>query len=294
MTATAAAIKRLDDLFQNIRLENDALKNGTRKKSKEGGAHHERVHFNPIVVTKDCDIHGRRSIASSGGNGRSAIGPRRESMPAGLNAIPVRRRGQGMVLGSPNRDSLCHPAGYASTLRKEPLSAFGSTNSLRRGGEIAARKEAFSTLNNAASKRDAYAPVGANGAKKELNGGFKRDYCVDKGMGKGSSSSLTRRFSTDSLDSIRRNSWDTNRRESSGSSAGFDDPIWEENNLDEVGGFFARLGIVETTDRSEASNSQKKSKILLKKKILWRRKCVRRAIFRNIEVRVEGRFHRRR
>jgi hypothetical protein len=44
-----------------------------------------------------------------------------------------------------------------------------------------------------------------------------------------------RRFSTDSLDSLRRNSWDpSNRRGSSGSSAGCEDPIWEETRVSRV------------------------------------------------------------
>lgn len=37
-----------------------------------------------------------------------------------------------------------------------------------------------------------------------------------------------RRLSTDSLDNLKRNSWDPGRRGSSGSSGGWDDPIWEE------------------------------------------------------------------
>ncbi|KAF6197883.1 hypothetical protein GE061_008857 [Apolygus lucorum] len=37
-----------------------------------------------------------------------------------------------------------------------------------------------------------------------------------------------RRFSTDSLDGLRRNSWDPSRRGSSGSSVGCEDPIWED------------------------------------------------------------------
>ncbi|XP_051172145.1 WD repeat-containing protein 47 isoform X4 [Leptopilina boulardi] len=42
-----------------------------------------------------------------------------------------------------------------------------------------------------------------------------------------------RRFSTDSLDNLKRNSWDsTTRRGSAGSSCGWDDPIWEEGYFD--------------------------------------------------------------
>ncbi|XP_015430018.1 PREDICTED: WD repeat-containing protein 47 isoform X1 [Dufourea novaeangliae] len=41
-----------------------------------------------------------------------------------------------------------------------------------------------------------------------------------------------RRLSTDSLDNTKRNSWDPGRRGSSGSSGGWDDPIWEEGAFD--------------------------------------------------------------
>lgn len=37
-----------------------------------------------------------------------------------------------------------------------------------------------------------------------------------------------KRFSIDSLDNSRRNSWDAGRRGSTGSSGGWDDPIWED------------------------------------------------------------------
>ena len=40
-----------------------------------------------------------------------------------------------------------------------------------------------------------------------------------------------RRLSTDSLDNLKRNSWDPGRRSSSGSSGGWDDPIWEEGSF---------------------------------------------------------------
>lgn len=41
-----------------------------------------------------------------------------------------------------------------------------------------------------------------------------------------------RRLSTDSLDNTKRNSWDPGRRGSSGSSGGWDDPIWEEGTFE--------------------------------------------------------------
>ncbi|CAD6240165.1 GSCOCG00002535001-RA-CDS [Cotesia congregata] len=44
-----------------------------------------------------------------------------------------------------------------------------------------------------------------------------------------SSVERSKRFSTDSLDNFKRNSWDPGRRSSSGSSGGWDDAIWEED-----------------------------------------------------------------
>ncbi|XP_015608709.1 general transcriptional corepressor tupA isoform X3 [Cephus cinctus] len=40
-----------------------------------------------------------------------------------------------------------------------------------------------------------------------------------------------RKCSTDSLENLKRNSWDPGRRGSSGSSGGWDDPIWEEEDI---------------------------------------------------------------
>ena len=64
-----------------------------------------------------------------------------------------------------------------------------------------------------------------------------------------------RRFSTDSLENLKRNSWDTGRRGSSGSSGGWDDPIWEEgshNNTNKVNqhpemiNYWAKQSIIES------------------------------------------------
>ncbi|KAK7578265.1 hypothetical protein V9T40_010470 [Parthenolecanium corni] len=234
MTATAAAIKRLDDLFQNIRLENEVTKNGagTGRKSTE------RVHFNPIVVTKDCDIHGK-NLRGSQRNGGGSIG---RSMPSGLDSI---RRAA--LNSAASRENVYHPSSFASTLRHDNGNHFqGCTNPQRRADVGAAKKEpASSTLTRSThvkrgSGGDTTLASAANGnngnnGKKEQNGSQKRDYVSgDRGASPRKELLQTRRFSTDSLDSVRRNSWDTNRRESSGSSAGFEDPIWEENNAGEV------------------------------------------------------------
>lgn len=258
MTATAAAIKRLDDLFQNIRLDEQTKGGGggggtsSSRKSRDGTA--DRVHFNPIVITKDCDIHGvgsgRRNSSSVNSLRRGSIGAtRRDSVPTGLNATnngisAATKRRDSLVLGSSTRDSLFGNGnsvgtgagaggggGFsASTLRKDSSSSSSPTTgagislgSLKRNVNF--KKDSFSTLAAPSSKREVFSTLGANG---KLNGNLKRDY-VNNHSSLRKDSLGVRRFSTDSLDSLRRNSWDPTRRESSGSSAGFDDPIWEEN-----------------------------------------------------------------
>lgn len=142
MTATTASMKRLDDLFRTVRLENES-KNG------------EHVHFNPIVVvTKDCDLHGRR--------GHATLATSRATGYKGRNAT-----------GSDYY--------YSSSPRADV---------------------SLSALND-----------NMNGVGRKLNDPRDAKY--------------SRRFSTDSLDSLPRNS---NRRKSPNNSINFDDPIWEENN----------------------------------------------------------------
>lgn len=65
-----------------------------------------------------------------------------------------------------------------------------------------------------------------------------------------------RRLSTDSLDNLKRNSWDPGRRGSSGSSGGWDDPIWEEGSpVDQVKrALFTRLGCPARKDDHDDDN----------------------------------------
>lgn len=67
-----------------------------------------------------------------------------------------------------------------------------------------------------------------------------------------------RRYSTDSLDSVRRNSWDPSRRGSSGSSgAGCEDPIWEEVNMKcKVGGDSVTCLLSSVTDGRQVIHLQ--------------------------------------
>lgn len=64
------------------------------------------------------------------------------------------------------------------------------------------------------------------------NGNLKKDGKSIAPLSNRRGSYDRRRLSTDSLDNTKRNSWDPGRRGSSGSSGGWDDPIWEEGTFD--------------------------------------------------------------
>uniref|UniRef100_A0A8D8RIF9 WD repeat-containing protein 47 n=1 Tax=Cacopsylla melanoneura TaxID=428564 RepID=A0A8D8RIF9_9HEMI len=206
MTATAAALKRLDALFQDVKLD-DAAKSATQRKRS---SIHEHVHFSSPIVevdTKDCDIHGRRgSMGNILSARRDSLG-RRDSIP-GINAVPAAclRRRDSLVLGSGVKD-LSHVSSFPSSLRTDSLGT--SSGSL-------VRKDS----NGSTGRRDSNASTLRKDSRKDSvnsNASLRKD------------SLSRRRFSTDSLDGVsRRHSWDPSRRGSSGSSGGWDDPIHEE------------------------------------------------------------------
>lgn len=198
--ANAAAVKRLESLFQDVRLT-DSKK--SRKKSSVASI--EPLYETTVVETsvdRNCDVHGGKEARAGrrGSIGNVAVaaarrpstvgfslGSRRDSMPA----LHWGRRDSTVHLGGVRRDSfglglpparsqepLVHPSSFPSMLRRDSLAA--STGSLR---------------------RDSIVSIGSGG----------------------------RRFSTDSLD-VRRNSWDFGRRGSSSSSGGWEPPILEEIN----------------------------------------------------------------
>lgn len=88
------------------------------------------------------------------------------------------------------------------------------------------------------------------------NGNLRKDGKLAAPLSSRRGSYDRRRLSTDSLDNTKRNSWDPGRRGSSGSSGGWDDPIWEEGTFD---------GGVDQVTYSELSNANRslKSEILL-------------------------------
>lgn len=217
MTATAAALKRLEALFEDVKLADDG--GGVEPAAaKTKRASVEKVHF---AVTADCDLHGAGRRKSEhlhqhhhrGSISVAAPGPRRDSVPASIPAASMRRR-DSIVLGSPGRDTLCHhPSSFPSSLRRDSLAS--STSSLRRD-----------SVNAAAGRRDSLTPPSTPLHATAAAGVVLRREST--GTGRKDSVPAWRRFSTDSLDSVRRNSWDPSRRGSSGSSAGCEDPIWEE------------------------------------------------------------------
>ncbi|CAH1989900.1 unnamed protein product [Acanthoscelides obtectus] len=96
-----------------------------------------------------------------------------------------------------------HPSQFASSLRRDSLgSSYGSLNRPFHG-----------------SKRDLL-----GGSQNSLNG--SKNYLQVPGYNQMRRNS--RNYSTDSLDGGKRNSWDPGRRGSSGSSCGWEEPIWED------------------------------------------------------------------
>lgn len=223
MTTTAAALKRLEALFDDAKISDGS---GVGEPAKTKRASVEKVHF---AVTADCDVHGdgrrksehlhnhhhqhhhRGSVVSGTTAGVAAL-PRRDSVPASIPAASMRRR-DSIVLGSPGRETLCHhPSSFPSSLRRD--SPASSTSSLRRDSVGSVRRD--SLLSSPPPPLSSSAGVVL---RRESTAGAGRKDSVPS----------WRRFSTDSLDSVRRNSWDpSGRRGSSGSSAGYEDPIWED------------------------------------------------------------------
>ncbi|XP_063911116.1 WD repeat-containing protein 47 isoform X3 [Zophobas morio] len=215
----AAAIKRLEALFNDVKLEQKPApevhveveskvntkcdvhgKNGRR--GSLGSVLHITNHRdslgNVINQKRDSHIH----YTGHFGNG---VGPRRESMPALNNYGTYYRRRDSLGLpNGPPKKEMEHPSQFASTLRKDPLGS--STGSLRKDNS-----------RSWGVRRDSL-----GGSMSSLKTSFLQ---VPNQMRRNS-----KNYSTDSLDG-RRNSWDTNRRGSSGSSC-WEEPVWQSRKPD--------------------------------------------------------------
>jgi hypothetical protein len=217
---TVAAVRRLEALFSDVRLDAQPS-NHIRTQSR--------------LERKGCDVHGngthkingygarRGSLGSILHNRRESVGPRRESMPALNSSSPGHRRKESLNLpiSPPRKDYLEHPSAFPSTLRKDSLGS--SVGCLRRDPV------------GVPLHRDA---MGSTGSLRKDSVGNRKESLATSNYGRRDSFASRRRFSTDSLDGVRRNSWDPGRRGSSGSSGGWDDPIWEENVINKVISFF--------------------------------------------------------
>lgn len=207
--SSVAAVKRLEELFNDVRIDGRPSNNSRIQTAFER--------------KRNCEVHGngthringygdrRGSLGSVLHNGRESVGPRRESMPALNSSVAHRRRDSlGLPLSPPRRDVLFHPSAFPSILRKDSVgSSMGSL-----------RKDSVSQP----LRRDS---IGSTGS-------LRKDSLGSVSFGRRDSHGLRRRFSTDSLDAVRRNSWDPGRRGSSSSSGGWDDPIWEESTINKV------------------------------------------------------------
>ncbi|CAG9770973.1 unnamed protein product [Ceutorhynchus assimilis] len=200
------AIKRLEALFQDVKIDNNQ---------------HQEVHVE--VETKHsakCDVHKKNNNNN-----------RRGSLGSTLH-LTNRRDSLGNVV-SQKRD--WHNSGYFGNVgpRRESMPALNNQSHYTTGGfyrrrdslaiplnppkkELEHPSQFSSTLRNNNNKRNSF-----GGSTSSLNG---KNYLQVPGLNMRRNS---RNFSTDSLD-CRRNSWDPGRRGSSGSSCGFEEPIWED------------------------------------------------------------------
>lgn len=132
---------------------------------------------------------------------------------------------------SPAKKELEHPNDFPSMLRKNDLGlSVGSlTKRDNNANNVYVKRDLNKRdFNNSSLKRD----TNAFGKRDSLNGStnsLKKDYLQVPNVFIGTGRRNSRRLSSDSLDG-RRNSWDPSRRGSSGSSCGWDEPIWEDNN----------------------------------------------------------------
>jgi hypothetical protein len=215
MAGSVAAVKRLEALFRNVTLETQPS---------------DHTHAQKKFETKGCDVHGnanhkingygsrRGSVGSILHNRRESVGPRRESMPALNSSVPQRRRDSfGLPHSPPRKDCFMHPSAFPSTLRRDSLGS--SMGSLRKDSP------------NVPLRRDS---MGSTGSLRKDSVVSRKDSLGSVSFGRRDSHGSRRRISTDSLDGVRRNSWDPGRRGSSGSSGGWDDPIWEESVIHKV------------------------------------------------------------
>jgi hypothetical protein len=203
-------VKRLEALFSDVRLDAHPSNHGRIQTTFE--------------KKKNCEVHGNGSLYKINGYGarrgslgsvlhnrKDSVGPRRESMPALNSSVSHRRRDSlGLPLSPPRKDILMHPSAFPSILRKDSVGF--STGSLR--------KDSVSQP----LRRDSFGSTGS----------LRKDSLGSVSFGRRDFHGSRHRFSTDSLDAVRRSSWDPGRRGSSSSSGGWDDPIWEENIINKV------------------------------------------------------------
>lgn len=220
-----AAVRRLEALFSDVKLDaqpSNHIRMQTRLEGRGCGVHGNGTH----------NVNGYASRRGSLGNilhhRRESVGPRRESMPALNSSSPGHRRKESLSLpiSPPRKDYLEHPSAFPSTLRKDSL---GSSVGCLRRDPIGVPLH-----------RDA---SGSTGCLRKDSVGGRKESLAALNYGRRDSYASRRRFSTDSLDGVRRNSWDPGRRGSSGSSGGWDDPIWEENVINKVIHLFVCYGV---------------------------------------------------
>ncbi|XP_063987135.1 WD repeat-containing protein 47 isoform X4 [Diachasmimorpha longicaudata] len=281
MSHQQAAIRRLEALFRDVKLQDDTCEVRIDRKI-DRCCHIHGKHFKENCTNRRSSVNttspgrdnlnflGRRSSLGVTSTMKKEIHPslfpstlRRDPLTASMGTInharkdshsPLKKNPMGSSMGCLKKDNF---GSFSSSLRRDYVAK--SMTSLQRPPM---QKDSVDggnrCLDNSVSQKihgnqDLLGSVSTgnlksciSGANRNARGNLSVKLSSDalhrsddnfkknqSGSLYGQGSSDRRRYSTDSLDGFKRHSWDTGRRGSSGSSGGWDDPIWEESDKPE-------------------------------------------------------------
>lgn len=278
MSSQRSTIKRLEELFRDVKVEPEIVLMETRQCCDIHGKHFkENCAFRMLGGRTD----GKRSYSPTRSLSLPKSPPQRDFHPSAfpsslrkdslglssgaidysrkdwctnsLSGLALRRDSLGKSVGSLKKDTI---VSYNSPLRRDYVAK--SMSSLHRP----VKHSLFDSRDLSTTTSSVYEPLRNRsnttsstssstlksclaGSKGNLRSNLNVTLPSESAGKKDRISSLggcyttgrrgsydRRRFSTDSLENLKRNSWDSTRRGSAGSSCGWDDPIWEEGYFD--------------------------------------------------------------
>ncbi|XP_011315224.1 WD repeat-containing protein 47 isoform X3 [Fopius arisanus] len=248
MSHQQAAIGRLEALFRDVKLH-DCQVIIDKKIDRCCNIHgkHSKENCTNRPVRDNLNFLGRRSSIGTSSTMKREIHPssfpstlRRDPLTASMGTInharkesALKKNSMGSSMGCLKRDNT---SGFNSTLKRDYVAK--SMTSLQRPPMNSTQKIYSDTPGSGSSGNLKSCMSGSN---RNARGNLSVKLSDNEHSGKSQIGDLhgaggsgdRRRYSTDSLDGFKRLSWDAGRRGSSGSSGGWDDPIWEESDKPE-------------------------------------------------------------